>query len=346
MIARTSLASQFERGRERRWQRLLAEAISDPAELGAMLGLDPALVPAACAAAQAFTLRVPRGYVARMRRGDPRDPLLLQVLPTGAELASPPGFLADPVGDLDRRVAPGLLHKYEGRALVITTGACAIHCRYCFRRHFPYAAESTLQGGWQQAIDHLRCDPSLNEVILSGGDPWSLSDRRLARLTDALQSIPHLRRLRVHTRYPIVLPERVDAGLIDWLARVSLQKVVVVHANHANEIDDEVRRACSDLRGAGATLLNQSVLLAGVNDSAAALAHLSEALFGAGVLPYYLHVLDKVRGAAHFEVEATRAIGLYEELAASLPGYLVPRLVREVAGAAAKTPVRAPEREC
>lgn len=346
MIAATSLASQFDPVRERRWQQLLADAITDPAELCATLGLDPALVAPAFAGARTFTLRVPRSYVARMRRGDPRDPLLLQVLPTGAELDSPPGFLADPVGDLDRRVAPGLLHKYEGRALVVTTGACAIHCRYCFRRHFPYSDESTLQQGWQHAIEHLRCNPAITEVILSGGDPWSLGDRRLTQLTDALQSIPHLRRLRVHTRYPIVLPERVDAGLVDWLSRVSLQKVVVVHANHANEIDDQVRRACADLRGAGATLLNQSVLLGGVNDSAEALAQLSEALFEAGVLPYYLHVLDKVQGAAHFDVDEARAIGLYEELTASLPGYLVPRLVREVAGAAAKTPVRAREREC
>jgi EF-P beta-lysylation protein EpmB len=342
MIAATPLASQFGR----HWQSLLAEAISDPAELCETLGLDPALLPPAFAAARTFSLRVPRGYVARMRPGDPRDPLLLQVLPLGTELESPAGFVADPVGDLDRRVAPGLLHKYEGRALVITTGACAIHCRYCFRRHFPYGDESTLQRGWQRAIDHLHSDPTISEVILSGGDPWSLSDRRLAQLTGALESVPHLRRLRVHTRYPIVLPERVDVGLVDWLSHVSLQKVVVVHANHANEIDDAVRRACGDLRLAGATLLNQSVLLAGVNDSAEALAQLSEALFQAGVLPYYLHVLDRVQGAAHFDVEEARAIGLYEELVASLPGYLVPRLVREVPGASAKTPVRASGREC
>jgi EF-P beta-lysylation protein EpmB len=342
MIAATSPASQFESASHKlHWQQLLADAITDPAELCATLGLDPALVAPAFAAAGDFALRVPRGYVARMRRGDPHDPLLLQILPSAAELTTALDFKADPVGDMDSRAAPGLLHKYAGRALLVTTGACAIHCRYCFRRHYPYADESALRHGWQPALDRLRADPSIHEVILSGGDPWSLSDRRLRQLTDALQDLPQIRRVRVHTRYPVVLPERVDTGLLDWLASVSLQKVVVIHANHANEIDEQVGRACTDVARTGATLLNQSVLLAGINDSVAALANLSEALFAARVLPYYLHVLDKVQGASHFDVDEARASELHRELAARLPGYLVPRLVREVAGAPAKTPVGA-----
>jgi len=304
-----------------------------------MLGLDPALAAPARAAARDFPLRVPRGYVARMRHGDPRDPLLLQVLPGAAELVQASDFATDPVGDLDSSAAPGLLHKYHGRALVVATGACAVHCRYCFRRHFPYGEQSALRHGWQPVLAKLRADPQIQEVILSGGDPWSLSDRRLAQLTDALQGLPHVRRLRVHTRYPVVLPERVDAGLLAWLEHIPLQKVVVIHANHANEIDAQVRRACAHLAAAGATVLNQSVLLAGVNDSVAALADLSEQLFAARVLPYYLHLLDKVQGAAHFEVDERRALALHSALAARLPGYLVPRLVREIAGAPAKTAV-------
>lgn len=342
MIAATSPASQFESAPHKpHWQQVLADAITDPAELCATLGLDPAFVAPAFAAAKDFALRVPRSYVARMRRGDPRDPLLLQILPSAAESTTTADFKADPVGDLDSRAGPGFLHKYAGRALLVTTGACAVHCRYCFRRHFPYADESPLRHGWRPALARLHADPSIHEVILSGGDPWSLSDRRLRQLTDALQELPQVRRLRVHTRYPVVLPERVDAGLLDWLRSVSLQKVVVIHANHANEVDEQVSRACTDLAGAGAAVLNQSVLLAGINDCVGALADLSEALFAAGVLPYYLHVLDKVQGAAHFDVEDSRASELHRELAARLPGYLVPRLVREVAGAPAKMPVGA-----
>ena len=346
MIAATSHASQLAPQHATvpldpapGWQKLLADAVSDPRELCTLLDLDPALVLPAMAAAKDFALRVPRSFVARMRKGDPNDPLLLQVLPVSAETQVVEGFVTDPVGDMDRRAAPGLLHKYRGRALLVATGACAVHCRYCFRRHFPYAEESALQQGWQPALERLRADSTVSEVILSGGDPWSLSDRRLKQLTDALQTIPHVRRLRIHTRYPIVLPERVDAGLLDWLRGLSLQKVVVIHANHAREIDESVRRACRALVDAGATLLNQAVLLRGVNDSVTALAELSEALFETHVLPYYLHVLDKVQGAAHFDVPEGEALRLHQGLTAQLPGYLVPKLVREIAGQPSKSAV-------
>lgn len=342
MIAASSTAGQLKTGLPRaRWQQILAEAVTRPAELCDILGLDPALIAPALQAAEGFPLRVPRGFIARMRRGDPHDPLLLQVLPAGAELRAVEGFSLDPVGDMASRASSGLLHKYSGRALLVATGACAVHCRYCFRRHFPYSEESALADGWEAAVGHLRGDPSISEIILSGGDPLSLSDRRLTQLTDALKSAPHIRRLRIHTRYPVVLPERVDDGLLKWLSGLSLQKVVVIHANHANELNDDVHRACRDLESSGAMLLNQSVLLAGVNDSIAALAALSEALFAMRVLPYYLHVLDRVQGAAHFEIAADRALELHAGLMQTLPGYLVPKLVREVPGAASKTPVTA-----
>ena len=319
------------------WQRELQRAVTDPAELLATLGLGPEWLAPARQAAARFPLRVPRGFVERMGRGDPLDPLLRQVLPLGLELADVPGYLPDPVGDLDARAAPGVLHKYAGRALLVTTGACAINCRYCFRRHFPYEDENASRGAFGPALSAVRGDNSISEVILSGGDPLTLGDRRLSALLDDLQAIGHLRRVRLHTRLPIVLPERIDAAFVELWSAVRLQKVVVVHANHANEIDARVRAALSRLAATGSTLLNQSVLLRGVNDEAPVLAQLSETLFAAGVLPYYLHLLDRVTGAAHFEVPEHEARKLWSEMSAQLPGFLVPRLVREIPGAPAKT---------
>ncbi|MGD2084397.1 MAG: EF-P beta-lysylation protein EpmB [Chromatiales bacterium] len=336
MIARSPRAVQAPP-----WQRLLSEGFSRPAALLEFLDLDPALLAPAEDAARAFPLRVPRGYAARMRRGDPADPLLRQVLPLGLELDEVPGFGADPVGDLGAVAAPGVLHKYRGRALLVVTGACAVHCRYCFRRHYPYPAESLRGPEAGTAIAWLRRSTDIREVILSGGDPLVLSDRRLAGLARALADIPHLQRLRIHTRLPVVLPERIDASLLEWLAHGRLKPVVVVHANHPRELDEDVAAALGRLKDAGVELLNQAVLLAGVNDSAEVLAELSERLFEHGVLPYYLHGLDRVRGAAHFEVPDGRALALQRELSDRLPGYLVPRLVREVPGAASKLPLDA-----
>jgi len=319
------------------WQRALQEAVTDPAELLALLDLGPQWLEPARAAARRFPLKVPRGFVARMRRGDPDDPLLRQVLPLAAELDAVPGYVTDPVGDLAAKAGPGLLHKYEGRALLVTTGACAIHCRYCFRRHFPYDDENASREGFGPALDAIRADSSLGEVILSGGDPLTLNDRRLAALFEGLGAIRHVRRIRLHTRLPIVLPERIDPAFLDMWSAVSLQKVVVVHANHAREIDGSVRAAIAGLRESGTTVLNQAVLLRGINDRVTDLVDLSEALFAAGVLPYYLHLLDRVAGAAHFDRPAATAQRLVADLATHLPGYLVPRLVREEAGAPAKT---------
>jgi len=317
----------------------MAEAITAPEELLAALDLGAELLGPARDAAAAFPLRVPRSYIGRMRRGDPADPLLRQVLPLGSELESPPGFVTDPLGELAALRAPSLLQKYAGRALIITTSACAVHCRYCFRREFPYSSMTGDSPRWQGAIAQIASDASIEEVILSGGDPLSLADERLASLTAALSAIPHVRRIRVHTRLPIVLPARVDEGLLAWIGEVRLPLVFVLHSNHPHELDPEVLAACARLRAAQVLLLNQSVLLKGVNDDPAVLALLSRRLFEAGVLPYYLHVLDPVLGAAHFDVPEERAQRIAGELAAQLPGYLVPRLVRETQGAPAKVPL-------
>ena len=323
----------------RRWQQAWREAVRDPRELLALLGLRELAQDVSDAAAAQFPLRVPRAFVARMRHGDPSDPLLRQVLPLDAEMRPVPGFGLDAVGDGAAKAGQGVIHKYQGRALLVATGSCAVHCRYCFRRHFPYAEETAAAGGWAAALDVIAGDPSIEEVLLSGGDPLSLATPKLAELTDALRAIPHVRRLRIHTRLPIVLPERVDAELTQWLRSLPWPVVVVVHANHANEFDTDVDTAMQALRDAGAVLLNQAVLLRGVNDSADALVALSERGLAAGVLPYYLHQLDRVAGVTHFEVDDARARALHAGLAARLSGYLVPRLVREIPGDTGKRPL-------
>ncbi len=322
-----------------RWQALWRDAIREPQALLDQLGLGHLSHRVSAEATAQFALRVPQGFVARMRHGDPDDPLLRQVLPLVEETFSVPGFALDAVGDLPSSAANGVLHKYRGRALLVATGSCAVHCRYCFRRHFPYAEQTAAANDWESALAALTADTSIHEVLLSGGDPLSLSTEKLAQLTDRLRGVPHIRRLRIHTRLPIVLPERVDDELLTWLTRLPWPCAMVVHANHANELDENVFSAFARLHRSGVNLLNQSVLLKGVNDSVPALADLSERLFSGGVLPYYLHQLDRVSGAAHFEVSDTQALALHEQLCAQLPGYLVPRLVREVAGAAAKLPL-------
>ncbi len=316
------------------WQRELAAAITRPAELAEALGLP---LEAFGYAPSAFPLRVPRSFVARMRRGDPHDPLLRQVLPGAAELIDAPGYDSDPLGEQTAQRAPALLQKYRGRALLITTETCAVHCRYCFRREFPYARHHGDGERWGEALAAIAADASIEEVILSGGDPLALGTTRLQALGQRLLGIAHLRRVRIHTRMPVVLPARVDAQLLHWVRTFTLPMVIVLHANHPAEIDADVQSACAALRAAGATLLNQTVLLAGINADATVLAQLSTRLFEAGVLPYYLHALDPVRGAAHFAVPDEQARRLAGALAARLPGYLVPRLVREIPGATAKT---------
>lgn len=319
------------------WQQQLRLGWRRPEDLLASLGIDPADIR--FLKDSTFPMRVPKAFSARMQHGNPADPLLRQVLPLEDETRRVDGFSSDPVGDIDSRPARGLLHKYHGRALLITTGACAIHCRYCFRREFPYSSEHASPAHWQQAIDYIATHADITEVILSGGDPWMLSNQRLQQLTDALRPIAHIQRLRIHTRMPITLPDRVDPGLIEWLYGLPWQKIVVVHANHAQEFDDSVASVLSQLKRAEATVFNQAVLLAGINDTAEALCDLMQSSFAAGAIPYYLHLLDRVNGSAHFEVKETRALELMNRLRQRLSGYLVPRLVREQSGAAYKLPV-------
>jgi EF-P beta-lysylation protein EpmB len=283
-----------------------------------------------------FPVFVPLGYVKRMRPGDPHDPLLRQVLPLAEEAIDAAGFGNDPVQDQAAILRPGLLQKYSRRVLLVTTGACAIHCRYCFRRHFPYGKGPHSMAQWQPAIEQISADPTIEEVILSGGDPLTLVDAHLAELAEQLASIPHLRRLRIHTRLPIVIPERVTSALLDWLSASRLVPIIVIHANHAAELDESVAAALQRLTRAGIMLLNQTVLLHGVNDSLAALSELSCRLIDLRVVPYYLHQLDRVRGAAHFEVPVERGRELVERLRDTLPGYAVPTYVQEVAGQPSK----------
>ncbi|WP_210433668.1 EF-P beta-lysylation protein EpmB [Zobellella endophytica] len=320
------------------WQKELARAFTAPDALLDYLGIDPEPWRPGFGARRLFPMRVPRPFADKMRPGDIHDPLLRQVLPLGEEFAEVPGFVTDPLDEHDSAL-PGLLHKYRSRVLLVLRGGCAVNCRYCFRRHFPYADNSPGREGWREALDYIAAHPEINEVILSGGDPLMAKDEQLATLFDALEAIPHLRRLRIHSRLPVVIPARLTAALRARLARSRLQAVLVLHVNHAHEVDDILADALQDWRRAGITLLNQSVLLAGVNDDADRLCRLSERLFEAGVLPYYLHQLDQVQGAAHFAVDDARATALMAQLLARLPGFLVPRLVREIGGELSKTPL-------
>lgn len=321
------------------WQSLLAGSLTDPQQLLTRLNLDPALLEGARAASADFPLRVPEPYLSRIQLGDPNDPLLRQVLPLGEELQEHPGFVMDPLGEQHSNARPGIIHKYHGRLLLIVSGGCAVNCRYCFRRHFPYGDNNLSTSQWQQALDYIRADQSIREVIYSGGDPLAAPDQRLAWLTREIAEIPHVRRLRVHTRLPVVIPQRVTAELIDALCGTRLPVSMVLHCNHANEMDHELGQAIHRLKQAGILLLNQTVLLKGVNDNIEDLVSLSETLGDHGVLPYYLHVLDHVKGAQHFHVNDRAASGLAAEMLARLPGFLVPRLVREVAGETSKTPL-------
>ena len=324
-----------------KWRTILQKSTRDPQALLAELGMAAGRVRMSQTATDKFPLRVPGGFLARIRPGDIHDPLLRQVLPLAEEDETTAGYSSDPLREHTSQPVPGLLHKYHGRALLIVTGACAIHCRYCFRRHFPYADSNASPEQWKLALDYLREDVSITEIILSGGDPLTVANNKLQPLLVELSALLHIKRLRIHTRVPVVLPERIDDDLISIITGTRLQPVMVIHANHHREIDDKVTCAVAKLRDGRIILMNQSVLLKDINDSAAILQELSEKLFSIGVIPYYLHMLDPVQGAAHFAVTRTRALEIMDQLRAKLPGYLVPRLVMEVPGHTNKVPIEA-----
>ena len=324
---------------EQDWQWHLKHCIRDAETLAQSLNLSLLNLDNVHSAQRNFPVNVPLPYLSRIEPGRLDDPLLRQVLASPEELLKKPGFSDDPVGDGEANILPGVLHKYSGRVLLIVSTHCAINCRYCFRRNFPYEQNRSNQAMWREALNYIADDKNISEVIYSGGDPLAISDDRLAWLSQEIARIPHIKRLRIHTRLPVVIPQRVDDKLLDWLTGNRLKPVMVLHINHANEMDNQVFDMARKLRQAGVNLLNQSVLLKGVNDTADALVALSERLFDAGILPYYLHQLDAVRGADHFAVEDNVARQLYHAIRCRLPGYLVPALVREKAGSPYKLPV-------
>ncbi|KAA1176293.1 EF-P beta-lysylation protein EpmB [Marinobacter salinexigens] len=321
------------------WQQLFSESVTTPEALLRRLELPQQWFQGALAGHELFPIRVPEPFLNRMRKGDPSDPLLRQVLPLEDETDEMPGFVRDPLQEDSAINITGLIRKYQSRALVMVTGQCAVNCRYCFRRHFPYDEQRLSPTDRQTVIDTLHASPEINEVIFSGGDPLAVNDRLLAQWVEAISSVPHIRRLRIHSRLPVVIPQRVCDALLKWITSTKLKVIMVLHINHAAEIDMATRRALGYLRSAGVTLLNQSVILRGVNDNASTLEELSETLFDAGVLPYYLHAFDPVRGAHHYDVSDEQARRLMRELLERLPGFLVPRLVREIPGEKSKTPI-------
>lgn len=319
------------------WQFEFAEAISSIPKLLELLEIESEKTSSLAKHSQDFRVRVPHAFIAKMEKGNLKDPLLLQVLASEDEQHPQPGYTIDPVGDRASMAVPGLLHKYRGRVLMITTAACAVHCRYCFRRNFPYQDSQATERYWPEIFQYIRDRRDITEVILSGGDPLSLSDRKIRSLISEIEKIHHVQRLRIHTRLPLVIPSRINAAFVQAVTATRLQCVVVLHTNHGNELDEATCQAIAQLHGAGVTLLNQAVLLRNINDTVAIQIDLAEKLFRCGVLPYYLHLMDKVKGAAHFDIGEHQALTLWDQLRRRLPGYLVPRLAREIPGKPYKT---------
>ncbi|RJX65404.1 EF-P beta-lysylation protein EpmB [Vibrio sinensis] len=323
---------------EQNWLKQLANGISDPEKLLKILEIDPTPWRKGFQARKLFAQRVPQSFVDRMEKGNPHDPLLRQVLPLSEEFEVHDGYSQDPLEEQDNAI-PGLLHKYKNRALMIVKGGCAVNCRYCFRRHFPYQENQGSKRIWQDGLDYVALHPELNELIFSGGDPLMAKDTELEWLIERIAQIPHIKRLRIHSRLPVVIPARITPKLIELLSQSRLQMILVTHINHSNEINHELKEALQKLKYAGVTLLNQGVLLKGVNDTVGAQVALNETLFDAGILPYYLHVLDKVQGAAHFFVSDEQARKIMAGVLEDTSGYLVPKLARELGGRPSKTPL-------
>lgn len=323
---------------EQNWLKQLANGISDPAKLLEQLEIDPTPWKNGFEARKLFAQRVPQSFVDRMEKGNPYDPLLRQVLPLSEEFEVHQGYSNDPLEEQNNAI-PGLLHKYRNRALMIVKGGCAINCRYCFRRHFPYDENKGSKSVWQTSLDYIQQHPEIDEIILSGGDPLMAKDDELSWLVARIADIQHVKRLRIHSRLPVVIPARITEQLTDLLGQTRLQVILVTHINHAQEIDQTLANALDKLKQVGVTLLNQGVMLKDVNDSVSSQIALSNALFEAGVLPYYMHVLDKVQGAAHFFISDQQAKEIMAGVLEQTSGYLVPKLTREIGGRASKTPL-------
>ena len=319
------------------WKTELSHCVNSIDELLNQLGLKAEDLNATEQAANEFSIKVPQSFVQLMEYGNPNDPLLKQVLPITSELQVDNNFSTDPVDESSFNPVPGIVHKYRNRVLMIISPNCAINCRYCFRRHFPYDENRQSKQQWLKALDYLKTKPEINEVIFSGGDPLAANDHFLRWLTAEIESIQHIKRLRIHTRLPVVIPSRVDDQLLNWLGNTRLKPTLVLHINHANEIDEALRQGVDRLKKSGITVLNQSVLLKGINDNSDQLISLSEKLFDAGIMPYYLHMLDPVQGASHFDVSMDRAVEIFRQIQTELPGFLVPKLVQERAGERSKS---------
>lgn len=319
------------------WQTELSQSFTSVDELLAELEIDGTQLSTCQQAAKQFPLRVPRAFVQRMEKGNSNDPLLAQVLPIKAEMQLDPAYSTDPLDESSHNPIAGIVHKYRNRLLLIVSPACAINCRYCFRRHFPYQENRQSRAQWLQALTYIRSNTDINEVIFSGGDPLAANDQFLGWLTEQITAILHIKRLRIHTRLPVVIPSRINESFLRWATGSRLKPIVVLHINHSNEIDGDVAQAVARLHDAGIKVLNQTVLLKGINDSTDTLNALSERLFDCGITPYYLHLLDPVQGASHFDIDESRAREIYRELQTILPGFLLPRLVREVPGKSSKT---------
>lgn len=319
------------------WKAELSNCISSIDELLHQLGLKAEDLNTTEQAASQFPIKVPQSFVKLMEYGNPKDPLLKQVLPITSELQIDSNFSTDPVSEASFNPVPGIVHKYRNRVLMIISPSCAINCRYCFRRHFPYEDNRQSKQQWLKALDYLKTKPEINEVIYSGGDPLAANDNFLSWLTGEIESIQHIKRLRIHTRLPVVIPSRIDDSLLNWLSNTRLKPTVVLHINHANEIDTALSQGVNQLKQAGILVLNQSVLLKGINDNSNQLIYLSEKLFDAGIMPYYLHMLDPVQGASHFDVPEAQAVEIFNQIQSELPGFLVPKLVQERAGESSKS---------
>jgi len=334
----TQIDPQLHLCDENSWQKDLRQVITDPKKLLSLLDIDASDYLQHFKAKKLFPVRVPLPFIKRMNKKDINDPLLKQVMPLSTEFVISEGFITDPLKEHDT-VAEGLLHKYKNRVLMIVKAGCAINCRYCFRRHFPYQENSPNKQRWQQALSYIAKHKDITEVIFSGGDPLMASDKHLAWLVEQIEAIDHVKRLRIHTRLPVVIPNRITDTLVNLLSQTRLKATMVLHINHSNEIDTDFANALEPLRAAHIPLFNQSVLLNGINDSAEILSQLSEDMFDIGIIPYYLHLFDPVQGAAHFDVNEEKAVKIVNEMLASLPGFLMPKLVREISGQANKTPI-------